>query len=88
METDQTTLSRNLKLLLDERWIEAAKDGQDARRRTYRATKLGLAVLTEAQRCWHKAHAETERLLGAPVSDLWPTLERILHAARGSAEPA
>jgi DNA-binding MarR family transcriptional regulator len=84
LETDQTTLSRNLKLLLKERWVETGKDARDARRRTYRLTPLGIAVLREAERCWRRAHEETERLLGAPISDLWPVLERILQAARSS----
>jgi len=85
METDQTTLSRNLKLLLQERWIETEKDERDARRRSYRVTPLGLAVLGEAQRCWQHAHEQMERSLGAPVSALWPMLDRILQAARSPA---
>ena len=87
IEIDQTTLSRNLKLLLAERWIEATTNTRDARRRTYRLTKLGLAVLAEAQRYWRQAHEETERLLGGPISELAPALTRILQAARGPAEP-
>jgi DNA-binding MarR family transcriptional regulator len=88
VETDQTTLSRNLKLLLNERWLEASKGKHDARRRTYRITPLGQAVLREAQRCWQQAHQETERLLGGPVSEVWPVLDRILQAARSPAETA
>jgi DNA-binding MarR family transcriptional regulator len=85
VETDQTTLSRNLTLLLNQRWIEVIADKQDARRRTYRTTRLGLEVLAEANRRWRQAHDEMERLIGAPMSDLWPLLDRILRAAR---EPA
>lgn len=82
LETDQTTLSRNLKLLLNERWIEVVADQQDARRRTYRITQLGLAVLGEAQRLWRQAHDDMERLIGEPMSNLWSLLDRILNAAR------
>ena len=87
LEIDQTTLSRNLKLLLNQRWIEIVKDKHDARRRTYRVAKLGSAVLGQAGRCWYKAHVEMERLLGGKMSDVWPLLERILNAARESAHP-
>jgi DNA-binding MarR family transcriptional regulator len=85
LETDQTTLSRNLKLLLQQRWIEMAKDDHDARRRAYRLTTLGLAVLEVAQRCWRQVHEETERLLGVPMVELWPSLDRILSTARNAA---
>ena len=82
LETDQTTLSRNLKLLLQRRWIETLEDGHDGRRRTYRPTMLGLSVLQEAQRCWRQAQEEMERRLGGPIAELWPALDRILSAAR------
>ena len=82
VETDQTTLSRNLKLLLQRRWIETLEDGHDGRRRTYRPTMLGLSVLQEAQRCWRQAQEEMERRLGGPIAELWPALDRILSAAR------
>jgi DNA-binding MarR family transcriptional regulator len=87
MEVDQTTLSRNLKLLLAERWIETTQDGVDARRRIYRPAQLGLNVLNEAQRCWQRAHQEMERRLGSPMSGIWPVLDLILHAARMHAGP-
>jgi DNA-binding MarR family transcriptional regulator len=82
VDTDQTTLSRNLKLLLAERWVEPVEDKADARRRIYRITKLGLAALSEAQQLWHNAHDQMERSLGAPMAELWPMLDRILAAAR------
>ena len=85
LETDQTTLSRNLKLLLDRRWIETAQDEQDARRRSYRLTRPGHDVLRKALRLWKRAHSEMEDRLAAPISELWPLLDRILQAAR---EPA
>ena len=85
LETDQTTLSRNLKPLLDQRWIETAQDKQDARRRSYRLTRPGHDVLRKALRLWKRAHSEMEDRLAAPISELWPLLDRILQAAR---EPA
>lgn len=83
LETDQTTLSRNLRLLQRERWIAEGRSSSDARRRLYELTPLGTSVLGEAQRRWRVVHAEMERALGEPITELWPTLERILVAARG-----
>jgi len=85
LETDQTTLSRNLKLLLERRWIETLEDGRDGRRRTYRLASVGLAVLAEAEHCWRQAQEEMERRLGGPMAELWPVLDRILSAARKAA---
>ena len=87
LEADQTTLSRNLRLLLKERWIDSKQDAQDTRRRIYNLTGLGLTVLTEAQRCWHRAHEAMERQVGVPMQELWPMLDRILDAARQPTEP-
>lgn len=81
LETDQTTLSRNLALLERERWIAAARDGADARRRVYQVTALGMSVLAEALRCWRQVHVDMERRLGEPLAAVWPALDRILEAA-------
>ncbi len=85
LETDQTTLSRNMKLLLSRHWVETLEDGRDARQRMYRLTALGLEVLAEAQRCWRQAQEEMQRRLGAPMAELWPALDRILSASRKAA---
>jgi DNA-binding MarR family transcriptional regulator len=82
LETDQTTLSRNLRLMEKERWIVEERSAADARKRIYRLTSLGGSVLAEAQRRWHDVHAQMERELGEPMSQLWPTLDRILMVAR------
>lgn len=86
LETDQTTLSRNLRGLERERWVTEERSAIDGRRRVYRLTPLGTAVLTEAQQRWREVHAKMERALGEPMAAVWPTLDRILDAARGPAE--
>jgi DNA-binding MarR family transcriptional regulator len=80
LDIDQTTLSRNIKVLLRERWIEESKADRDARRRTYTVSKLGSAVLTDATSYWQRVHDEMGRLL--PMADLWPVLDRVTNAAR------
>lgn len=82
LETDQTTLSRNLTSLEHERWIETQPDVRDRRRRTYALTALGQAVLKAATEHWSRAHAQMELRVGEPLTTLWPVLDRILAAAR------
>lgn len=82
LEIDQTTLSRSLRLLLRERWLIEEKAAGDRRRRMYRLTELGRAVLADAQRRWQSAHRQMEDALGEPMTALWPALDRILNAAR------
>ncbi len=80
METDQTTLSRNMKRLLELGWIEAVADERDGRRRSYRMSATGLKMLREAMRYWQRVHDVMEASLG--LSKLWPVLDRIQAAAR------
>lgn len=84
LETDQTTLSRNLRPLERERWVASLPDNTDARRRLYRVTGLGGSVLAEADRCWRAVHQQIERQIGEPVAAIWLALDRILAAARTS----
>lgn len=86
LEIDQTTLSRNLRGLERERWITEERSATDARRRVYRLTPVGTVVLTEAQQRWREVHAKMEHALGEPMAALWPTLDRILDAAREPGE--
>jgi DNA-binding MarR family transcriptional regulator len=85
LETDQTTLSRNLKLLLAERRIDAPADARDGRRRSYRLTPLGDAALTEAHQRWNEVHTRMERALASPMAQLWPVLDGVIDAARANA---
>lgn len=82
LETDQTTLSRNLKLLLARGWVEMASDDRDGRRRRYRLSGPGTVALRDAKACWDVVHREMEGLLGGSMEDLWPVLDRIQDAAR------
>ena len=86
LEADQTTLSRNLRLLERERWIAQERSAADARKRFYRLTPLGSGVLGNARRLWLGVHEEMERALGEPLGQVWPMLDRLLVAARGPAD--
>lgn len=84
LEMDQTTLSRNLRPLERERWVTQERPEADRRKRMYRLTPLGESVLSDAQRRWQDVHGQLERALGEPMTALWPTLDRVLEAARGT----
>jgi len=60
---DRTTMTRNLKPLIDAGWIEL-KAGQDSRQRIVTITEAGLAKIDTAANGWRAAQAELEQLLG------------------------
>jgi DNA-binding MarR family transcriptional regulator len=63
MKLDASTLSRNLKPLLAQGWVEVDA-GADARSRVVRATPAGRALRTEAQRAWKRAQLALNAQLG------------------------
>jgi DNA-binding MarR family transcriptional regulator len=60
---DRTTMTRNLKPLIDAGWI-ALKAGADSRQRIATITAAGRAKIADAARGWHAAQAELEQQLG------------------------
>ena len=63
MTLDASTLTRNLKPLLDAGWVELAA-GADARSRSVTITETGRAKRTEGQRHWRAAQEGINTLLG------------------------
>jgi DNA-binding MarR family transcriptional regulator len=59
---DETTLTRNLRPLLDAGWI-AVRSGDDRREKLVTITKCGTAKLTEARPAWERAQARMQALL-------------------------
>ena len=60
---DRTTMTRNLKPLIDAQWIEL-KSGLDSRQRIVTITEAGLRKIESAAAGWRTAQAELEQLLG------------------------
>ena len=60
---DRTTLSRDLKPLLANAWVEGVA-GVDARQRPVRTTAAGRRVLAKAKPLWRQAQDEIDALLG------------------------
>lgn len=63
MTLDASTLTRNLKPLLDAGWVDLAA-GADARSRSVTITETGRAKRTEGQRHWRAAQEGINTLLG------------------------
>lgn len=90
MNTERTTLTRNLKPLIDAGWV-VLRPGADARQRIVTITPAGKRVMEAAVAAWRTAQAELERTLGTDdvralhaqlettLTRLKPLLERTAH---------
>lgn len=81
MDVDQTTLSRNLKLLVGSGWVSATASAKDGRRSEYRLSNEGSRVFRRAVPCWERAMAKVEEGLGGKAGSVWGVLERLGAAA-------
>ncbi len=61
---DRTTLTRNVRPLLDAGWLHEQR-GEDARQRMLALSDAGRARIAEARRHWRQAQRGLEALLGA-----------------------
>jgi DNA-binding MarR family transcriptional regulator len=77
--TDPTTLTRNLKPLIERGFVYAIADEADRRRRVIALTVAGRSLLPIAHPLWRKAQAHVARLLGeSETARLNKALERSL----------
>lgn len=78
MSTERTTLTRNLKQLVDAGWVEM-KPGADSRQKIATLTKSGHAVAKASRQAWRAAQTELETTLGLQmVSELHQYLNTAL----------
>jgi DNA-binding MarR family transcriptional regulator len=89
--TERTTLTRNLKPLIDAHWV-TLEAGADSRQRIVTITASGRVKVKQAFVAWRAAQNELENLLGtgavgtlhtqldATLIQLSPLLERLHHA--------
>jgi len=76
---DRTTLSRDLKPLVAEDWIELASSEDDARAKLVRIRPAGKRVLERARPLWRKAQDDIDARLGATgVKALHAQLDRAM----------
>ncbi len=60
---DQSTMSRDLKKLVQKNWVKISK-GEDSRNSKLALTKEGLSFLETIVPVWEKMHMEVEAILG------------------------
>lgn len=76
MGMDASTLSRNLRPLIDKGWVLQGP-GADARGRLVSITPTGIAKQAEARLCWKRAQQSLNQLLGgADVAALHRMIDR------------
>ena len=71
---EETTLTRNLRLLVDAQWV-AVRTGEDRREKWFKITVRGVAKLEEARPEWERAQA---RLRARLPEAAWQRLEAVL----------
>jgi DNA-binding MarR family transcriptional regulator len=78
LNLDASTLTRNLRPLIDHGWIEVLP-GPDARSRRIVSTPAGRAIRLEAQRYWREAQQTLNDRLGVKkVTELHALLDHLL----------
>ena len=71
---DPSTLTRNLRIMLTNGWIQEIDDGEDGRGLPVQITARGRDLLNQIGPAWRKAQARTEQLLGDDGAILLRTL--------------
>jgi DNA-binding MarR family transcriptional regulator len=61
---DRSTLTRNIKLLLDGGWIEESASDEGGRRRPVVLTKSGTKLLHDVHPAWLAAQEQARKMLG------------------------
>ena len=64
LHLDPSTLTRNLKIMLTNGWIEEIMDGEDGRGSPLQVTTKGRDLLHQIVPSWRKAQDRTQRLIG------------------------
>jgi DNA-binding MarR family transcriptional regulator len=83
-ELDRTTLTRNLKPLLDAGLVEQAP-GTDRRSRPLRLAPAGAAALERALPLWHEAQQRVDGLMGREQAQALCALLAVLESAAADA---
>lgn len=79
---DASTLTRNLQVMLSNRWIEEARDHSDGRGLPLQIAKSGATLLAEIAPAWRQAQRRALALLGEEGSSvLTEVSNRLLGAA-------
>ena len=81
LDLDQTTLSRNLRLLITNKWIKGIRSKEDRRLTCYSVTPDGLEVRQTAAPHWNRAQQHMREALGADWETAFAILRRLSSVA-------
>lgn len=81
---DQTTLSRNLRLMTEHGWVKRAASANDKRAASYRVTTKGAALHARAMPLWEAAQRQMRHTLGAEWQQAFTLLQQLSEVAQGA----
>ncbi|MGO9774057.1 MAG: MarR family winged helix-turn-helix transcriptional regulator [Roseiarcus sp.] len=84
LSLDASTLTRNLRVMLNNGWIEEAQDHSDGRGLPLRIAQSGAALLERMAPAWREAQRRAGALLGAQGSSV---LTQMSNELLGAAAP-
>lgn len=82
---DKTTLSRNLRLMKKNGWIEPALTEDDRRERGYRLTEAGKKLVAATKPAWERAQGKLRASVGA---DEWEIAKNVFDRIAAAAQEA
>lgn len=81
LSLDQTTLSRNLAVLIDRKWVKKSASQTDRRLAVYTVSKEGQNAWQQALPHWKKAQAHMQEALGEDWEKVWSAINRVISTA-------
>lgn len=85
-DLDQTTLSRNLRVMAEHGWVKRGTSTEDKRAASYRLTAKGAALQHKAMPLWGAAQQRMRQQLGADWQQAFTLLERLRQVATASTQ--
>ena len=64
LQFDSSTLTRNLRVMLANKWLEEVRDSRDGRGLPLQVTEAGASLLRGLGPAWHKAQERASLILG------------------------
>jgi DNA-binding MarR family transcriptional regulator len=77
LDVDQTTLSRNLRVMIANKWVARKRSREDRRLSCYAVTVAGLEARRAAEPHWKRAQDQMRETLGADWETAFAVLRRL-----------
>jgi DNA-binding MarR family transcriptional regulator len=80
LSAEQSTLSRNLKILINRKWVNSGGSAEDRRQATYSLSPMGRKTWLRAVPHWQRAQDEIQEKLGSNWESVWSTIDYLSRA--------